>query len=94
MDVILFRTFSHVIILTWKVDPHTERGAGDINLKSPIKVIDARRDSGKARLIFLSSGPKFRKLKKPYISTVVKPALTWSSFSACHHRRHVKTEKN
>ncbi len=31
IDVILFRTFSRVIIITWKVDPGAERG-GDIDL--------------------------------------------------------------
>ncbi len=38
--VTLFRTFSHVIIMTRKVDPHTEKGAGIFILESSIKVID------------------------------------------------------
>ncbi len=46
MDVFLFRTFSHVIIMTWKVDPRTEKGAGILIKESSIKVIDARRDIG------------------------------------------------
>ncbi len=48
MDVILFRTFSHKIIMTWKVDPHTEKGAKILTNESPIKVIDGRRDSEKS----------------------------------------------
>jgi hypothetical protein len=51
MDVILFRTFSHLIIMTQKMDPHTEKGIGILIKESSIKVIDASRDSGKALLI-------------------------------------------
>ncbi len=43
MEVILFRTFSHVIIMTWKVDPHAEGGTGIFIKESSIKVKDARR---------------------------------------------------
>ncbi len=48
MDTILIGTFSHVIIMTKKVDPRAEKGAGKISKESSIKVIDACRDSGKA----------------------------------------------
>jgi hypothetical protein len=48
MDVILFRTFSQVIIVTQKVDTLAERGAGILTKESYIKVIDTLRDSGKA----------------------------------------------
>jgi hypothetical protein len=51
MDVILFKTFSHVIIMNWKVDQCAERGVGILIKESSIKVIDGRQDSGKARLI-------------------------------------------
>ncbi len=37
MEVILFRTFSHVIIMKWKVDPHTEGGAAILIKESCIK---------------------------------------------------------
>ncbi len=40
MDVILFRTFSHVIIMRGKVDPCAERGAGILIKESSTKVID------------------------------------------------------
>ncbi len=42
MDVILFRTFSHVIIMTHKVDPRAERGTGIFIKESSIKVIAKR----------------------------------------------------
>ncbi len=42
MDVILFRTFSHVAIMMQKEDPHTERGADILIKESFIKVINAR----------------------------------------------------
>ncbi len=41
MDVTMFRTFSHVIIMTWKVDPHAETGSGIFMNDSSIKGIDA-----------------------------------------------------
>jgi hypothetical protein len=47
MDVIQFRTFSHVIIMRWKVDPPAERGAGILIKENSFKMIDARQDSGK-----------------------------------------------
>ncbi len=37
MEVILFRTFSHVIIMKWKVDPHTDGGAGILIKEGCIK---------------------------------------------------------
>ncbi len=40
MNVILFRMFSHVIIMMQKVDPGAERGAGILNKKSSIKAKD------------------------------------------------------
>ncbi len=49
MDVILFRTFSHVITMTQKVVPHT--GAGTFIRESSTKVIGAGQDSGKGQLI-------------------------------------------
>ncbi len=52
MDVILFMTFSHVIIMTQKVDPHAEKGAVILIVESYIKVKDPHFDSRKARLIF------------------------------------------
>ncbi len=48
MDVILFNTFSHVIIMMRKVDPHAELGVGIIITECFIKVIDGHRDSEKA----------------------------------------------
>ncbi len=51
MDVILFRTFNHVIIMMWKVDPRAEKGKGILIKESSIKVIDAYCHSGKARRI-------------------------------------------
>ncbi len=51
MDVILFTTFSHEIIMTRKVDPSAEKGAGIFIQESSIKVIDAHRVLGKAQLI-------------------------------------------
>jgi hypothetical protein len=42
MDVILFRTFSHVIKMMSIVDPRTERGAGILIKESFITVIDAQ----------------------------------------------------
>ncbi len=50
MDAILFRTFSHVIIVMQKVDPHAEKGAGLFIKESSIKVIDTCRDLEKAQL--------------------------------------------
>ncbi len=44
MDVILFGTFSHVIIMTWKVDPHAEKGVWIFIEETFIKMIDACRD--------------------------------------------------
>jgi hypothetical protein len=41
MDVTLFGTFSHIIKMMRKVDPHAERGAGIFIKESSIKVIDA-----------------------------------------------------
>ncbi len=49
MDVILFRAFSHVIIIMQKVDSCTEKGAGRLIKESSIKV----KDSVKARLIVI-----------------------------------------
>ncbi len=46
MDVILFKTFSHVIIMMQKVDPCTEKGAGIFIKESSVKVIDAHQDLG------------------------------------------------
>jgi hypothetical protein len=40
MDVILFRTFSHVIIMMRKVDPCAEKGAGILIKESSFEVID------------------------------------------------------
>jgi hypothetical protein len=51
MDVILFKTLSHMIIMMRKVDPRAEKGAGILIKESSIKVIDACRDSGKAQMI-------------------------------------------
>ncbi len=42
MDVILVRTFSHVIKMTSIGDLRTERGAGIVIKESSIKVIDAQ----------------------------------------------------
>jgi hypothetical protein len=55
MDVTLFRTFSHMIIMTLKVDPHAERGVGIFIKESFIKDIDARQALGKAQLIQINS---------------------------------------
>jgi hypothetical protein len=38
--------------MTWKVDPPTEKGTELLIKKSSIKVIDVRRDSRKAQLIY------------------------------------------
>jgi hypothetical protein len=54
MDVILFRTFSHVIIMMQKVVTCVEKGAGILIKESSSKVIDAHRDSGKAQPIHLT----------------------------------------
>jgi hypothetical protein len=51
MDVTLFKTFSHMVIMTRKVDPLTEKGTGIFIKESSIKAIDASRVLGKARLI-------------------------------------------
>ncbi len=52
MDVILFRTFSHMIIGHME-SGSTHRERGRILIKeSSIKVINARQNSGKAQLIF------------------------------------------
>ncbi len=51
MDVILFKTFSQVIIMKWKVNQCAERGAGILIKESSIKVIEAHQDTGKAQLI-------------------------------------------
>jgi hypothetical protein len=56
MDLILFRTFSHVIIMTLKVDPRTQGGARMLIKESYIKVIDMNGDSGKAQLIIYLRG--------------------------------------
>jgi hypothetical protein len=40
MNVILFRTFSHVIIMKGKVDLRAEKGAGILIKEKSIKVID------------------------------------------------------
>jgi hypothetical protein len=50
----MYRTFSHVNIMTWKVDPRSEKGAGILIEESSIKVINVRQDSGKAQLIYCS----------------------------------------
>jgi hypothetical protein len=52
MDVTLFRTFSHVIIMTWKVDPHAKTGSRIFMKDSSIKGIDTYQVLGKAGLIF------------------------------------------
>jgi hypothetical protein len=44
MDVILFRTFSHVIIMTQKVDPRREGGAEIFIKESSIKAIDGHQN--------------------------------------------------
>ncbi len=51
MDVILFRTFSHVIIMMQKVDPRTEKGLGIFIKESSIIEINAQQDLGKDQLI-------------------------------------------
>jgi hypothetical protein len=51
MDVILFRTFIHVIIMARKVDSHTEKVVGILIKKSAIKMIDVHHDLGKGGLI-------------------------------------------
>jgi hypothetical protein len=48
VDVTLFRTFSHMIIMPQKVNSHVERGAGIFIKESSTKVIDARQVLGKA----------------------------------------------
>jgi hypothetical protein len=48
MDDILLRTFSHMIIMTRKMDPSAQRWAGILFEESSIKVIDAHRDARKA----------------------------------------------
>ncbi len=48
MDVPLLRTFSCVIIMTQKVDPSAERGAGIFIKESSIKVKDACQVLGKS----------------------------------------------
>jgi hypothetical protein len=40
MDVILFRAFSHMIIMTGKVDPQVEKGVGILIKENSIKVVD------------------------------------------------------
>ncbi len=39
-DVTLFGTCSHMIIMTWKVDPHAEEGARILIKESSIKAIE------------------------------------------------------
>jgi hypothetical protein len=51
MDVILFMTFSHLIIMTRKMDPHAEGGVGILIKERSINEIDMHLDLGKARLI-------------------------------------------
>ncbi len=53
MNVSLFRTFSHVIIMTGKVDPWAEGGARILIKESSIKAIGMCRVLKKARLILL-----------------------------------------
>ncbi len=52
IEVILFRTFIHVIIMMQKADPQPEEGVGILIMESSIKVIDAHWKSGKAWLLF------------------------------------------
>jgi hypothetical protein len=40
MDVTLFETCSHVILITWKVDPHAEGGVRILITESSIKAIE------------------------------------------------------
>ncbi len=51
MDVTLFGTCSHVIIMTWKVDPHADGGARILFKKSSIQAIDMCQVLEKAQLI-------------------------------------------
>ncbi len=44
MDVILFRNFSHMIIMTRKVNTHSGGGAGILIKESSIKVMNTHRD--------------------------------------------------
>ncbi len=44
MDVILFTNFSHVIIMTQKVNPHGGGGAGILIKESSVKVMDMHQD--------------------------------------------------
>ncbi len=53
MDVNLFRTFSHVTIMTWKVGPFAEGGAVILIKECSIKAIDVHQDLEKARLIII-----------------------------------------
>jgi hypothetical protein len=50
MDVTLFRTLSHVIIMVTKSE---EKRDEDLTKESSIKVIDTHRESGKAQLILI-----------------------------------------
>ncbi len=50
MDVTLFGTCCHVIIMTGKVDPHIEGGARILMKESSIKMIEMCQVDGKARL--------------------------------------------
>ncbi len=52
MDVILFATCSHVIIMMRKVDPHAEGGARILFKESSIKAIEMWQVLKKARLIY------------------------------------------
>jgi hypothetical protein len=51
MDIILFRSFSRMVIMTLKMDPCAEGGAGILIQESSIKAIDVRTGLGKAQLI-------------------------------------------
>jgi hypothetical protein len=51
IDITLFRTLSHVIIMATKSEEKRDR---DLTKESSIRVIDTHRDSGKARLILIT----------------------------------------
>ncbi len=54
----LYKHGCYMIIITWKVDPCTERGLGILIKESSTKVIGMWQDSGEARLILSIASSK------------------------------------
>jgi hypothetical protein len=81
VNVTLFETCSHVIIITRKVDPHAEGGVRILITESSIKAIEMLRVLEKARLIY--SWQRVKHNLQPFLYTVISVEDLRSLYRNC-----------